>query len=163
MADVSSYAWNADLNAPVELDGATDVPTPGFKNPEDFDTENAQVVRGNIVLRADQVVLEWEDDFSSVTLTNKSGEIWQPGENLYVTVKLLPEEGSEEIEGDISALDERVAAVEDAVQDHETRLAALETAVQGQETRIAALEAANPPARSAGAGLKPPVDKPRNR
>ena len=77
MPDVKSYAWSYRLSATVETDETVDVPTPGFKNPENYDTEHAEVVYGD-VLDADEYALAWAEDFTSVTVTNLTDEDWQP-------------------------------------------------------------------------------------
>lgn len=126
MPDVKSYAWSYRLSTTVETDETVDVPTPGFKNPEKYGIEHAEVVYGD-VLDADEYELAWAEDFSFVTVTNLTDEDWQPSHTLYVTVpgKTLDDGDAG---GSFEALEARVSALETTVADHETRIAALESA-----------------------------------
>ena len=126
MPDVKSYAWSYRLSTTVETDETVDVPTPGFKNPENYDTEHAEVVYGD-VLDADEYELAWAENFTSVTVTNLTDEDWQPSQTLYVTVPGKTA-GDGDAEGSFEALEARVSALEATVEDHETRIAALESA-----------------------------------
>lgn len=125
MPDVKSYAWSYRLSATVETDETVDVPTPGFKNPENYDTEHAEVVYGD-VLQSDEYALAWAEDFTSVTVTNLTDEDWQPSHTLYVTVP-GKNVGEGDAGGSFEALEARVSALETTVADHETRITALET------------------------------------
>ena len=159
-----SYAWTFQLQDVVSTDDTVTVPTPGFDNPDKYDTEGADVVVGNSVLHEGEFELAWNPEFSEVEVTNLADFDWQPSTALAVTVGLKPASGEGGGGGDdsaaIAALDTRVAALETSSADTETRLAALEAKDTDLEARVAALEAAAPPADDARRAPQPTSKKP---
>ncbi len=106
-----SYAWQQRLQNAVADEGTVDVPTPGFENPQNYDTANTGVVVDGTVMDASKASCAWAGDFSEVTVTNSSGADWNAGQTVYITVA-----GTQIDPGDIQAsfseLEQRVTACE---------------------------------------------------
>lgn len=122
-----SYAWSTILSAAV-ADGATiDIQTPGFDDPEYYDTDNCGLTIDGTVLTPEAASAAWASDFSSVTVTNSSGDDWAPAQTLYVTVAgQTPTTGT--ISDRLDAHDEQIAGLNTEMDDLESRVAALESA-----------------------------------
>jgi len=138
---VKSYAWSLRLHDAV-ADGATvDVPTPGFLNPQNYDTASTGVVLDGRVLKDTEVTCAWAGDFSAVTLTNGMGAAWNSAKTLYVTVA-----GVQIDPGDIQAsfdqLAQRVTNCESKDVAQDTRMDNMDGTISGLDARITALEGA---------------------
>lgn len=117
----SSYAWSSVIQSEeIEKDDHWPIPTPGFQNPEEFDTDGAQVVLQNRVLPPEEYRLEWKDEFTHVDVFNLTDTNWLPGDTVYITVAALHQ-------GDLT---ERVETLEDEIQDLDARITALENPAQ---------------------------------
>jgi hypothetical protein len=127
-----SYAWQKRLDAAVADAGTVDVPTPGFSNPQNYDTANTGVVLDGTVMDASKASCAWAGDFSEVTVTNASGADWNPGQTVYITVAGVQIDPTD-IQASFDQLEQRVTNCEskDAAQD--TRMDTL-------DARITALE-----------------------
>jgi hypothetical protein len=113
MAGPSSYAWAQMVkNVAVPNGGTITVLTPGFITPENYDTANAKVAREGNALNPGQFSVAWAGDFSSVVVTNNTGNVWPPSHMVYVTVAALAS-------ADVAA----------TLANHSARLAALEAKV----------------------------------
>lgn len=121
MANPKSYAWSQQLYAVVPAGEDAQVNTPGLENPDDYKTDEAEVVVNGNVLLPEQFTLTWEEDWSHAHVTNGTETDWQPGDTVYVTVAGIP--------FDPTNVEASFTALEAQVSDHETRITALETPV----------------------------------
>jgi hypothetical protein len=132
-ADVKSYAWSTTLQAAVPIGGEVEVPTPGFNNPDSYDTELTGVVHGGTVVPPDQFTATWDANFTHVSILNNTAADWPPGDTIYVTV---PGHAFDpvDVEGSFNELEQRVTANEAAIVSIDERVAALEAAAGGLNT-----------------------------
>lgn len=158
MADVKSYAWAHQLTAPVAKDETVEVATPGFENPDNYDTSKTEIVYVSTVLRWEQVHVSWDMNHSKVTLKNLAEAPWEFGNSLYVTVPGVPFD-ADNVEASFTTLQAQVA-------DHETRITALEsvTGAAAKATIAAKVEQAKtaaPAQRPGPVPQRPPQAPPR--
>ena len=120
MADPKSYAWGHQLTAAVAVGEELEVNTPGIVAPDDYKTDEVEVVHQGQVLLPEQFEASWEEDWTHIHITNNTAADWQPGETVYVTLPGIPFD-ADNLEANFTALEARVADVETQVDDLETR------------------------------------------
>jgi hypothetical protein len=128
MANVKSYAWSSRLAEAVPDGGEAVIDTPGFASPENYQTDEADVVIDARVLTPEEVEVAWESDFAHVHLTNNMGAEWGAGQTLAITVAGKTFDPAD-VEGDFDALQAQVDNNSAAIADLDVRVAALESAV----------------------------------
>ena len=124
-----SYSWSTTLSAAVAPGEEAEVLTPGFENPENYDTDNAEAVWNGTVLTADNSAISFEDDWSHAHVTNNGEATWMAGDTIYVAVAAKAFDPGN-VEESFTALEARVAKNETDIADLEARVTALEGAGQ---------------------------------
>jgi hypothetical protein len=107
----ASLSWGQIVkNVAVANNGTLVVNTPGIIGPENYDFANAQVTQEGTVLQPSaQFTLAWAGDFSSVTITNKTGAPWPVNSTIYVALMQFQ---APDHNAAIANLTARVAALE---------------------------------------------------
>ena len=109
----ASLSWGQIVkNTAVANNGTLVVNTPGIISPENYDFANAQVTQDGYVLQPSaQFTLAWAGDFSSVTVTNKTGAPW-PVNSTVPTSVLMQLQAPDHGNAAIANLTARVTALE---------------------------------------------------
>lgn len=169
----SSYAWSTALPGVISYGAEAVVPTPGFENPENYQTDKTEAVRNGTVLRPEEFSVTWDDAFTEAALKNQTETDWMPGDTMFITVAGVPFD-SEDIQGSFDALEARVSKNETAIAALDTRVTALEAAktqappmaatpqpAQGHVT--AEVRVTRPVQQAVPPGQQPPRTPPRHR
>lgn len=138
MPEPASYAWGKILVDAVPIGGLATIATPGFADPTNYDTANAEIAYGGEVLAPDEFTAAWASDFSSVDITNNSDETWPPQDAIAIAVAGIPFDATR-IEESFTALAAQVAALETRVTRNEGDIAALQPQVAANTSSVAAL------------------------
>jgi hypothetical protein len=137
MVAPASYGWSTILNEAVPQDGNVEMQAPGLSGA--CDENSVELAVDGDVISSEDFDASFQIPDQKILISNLGPESWNAQSNVYLSCRRKSAAGA--LGGGADNLEQRLALLENQVNDHETRLDTLEAAsgtappTEGTDTR----------------------------